>query len=115
MTLVYTYVISRLDFLGSHLYVVLNLVLNFILDLRGIQRSLNFPQTCSDIVSLTKVISEHGNSESHSPRKDGNTCSISKICKNSYLGFIFIDCVYVERSLKCRLCQKESVKALASF
>lgn len=53
-------------------------VLFFVLDSESIQRSLNLLQTCSDIVSLTKMFSEDGNSESHSSRKEGNICSISK-------------------------------------
>lgn len=113
MTLIYTYVISRLDFLGSLLYVVLNLTVHF--GLRGCSEISEFPSDLLRHVSLTKVISGDGNSEPHCPRKEGNTCSISKICENSYLGFIFIDCLYTEPSLKCRLCQKESLKALASF
>lgn len=101
MTFEHTYVISGLDFLESRLHVVLNLI--FWREFGGIQRSLNFHQACSDIVSLTEVISENGNSESHSPGKQGNTCSFSKICENSYLGFIFMDFLYAEPSLKCRL------------
>lgn len=53
-------------------------VLLLVLDPESIQRSLNFLQTCSDIVSLTKVFSEDGNFESHSSRKEKNTCNVSK-------------------------------------
>lgn len=86
------------------------------LDFWGIQRALNFISHIEKDCSLDNgKVNENGRLEFHSPRKEENSDGVSERCENSYLGFIIIDCLYTEPSLKCRLCQKESAKALASF
>lgn len=106
--------ISRLDSVGSYLYVVLN----WFFHISGVFRELwTLLATLGNIVPLTVVKGMRMRMEDWSSicQEEKRTVIEFQRDVKSYLGFIIIDCLYTEPNLKCRLCQKESAKALPSF